>query len=175
MADVYTVTLIILGMLISLPALLVGINLMFPTITKKAQTRLAQTPGRCFWFGIPVTAAFVLFVAIGLQINFGLVKALAFGVAVLGMGLGTIGAAGLSRHFGYRLGTMSNPNSELTHLMRGAIVYELACIFPLVGWFLFAPVIGITVVGAATFALLGWVPATQTLSNGNAAQSPNSI
>jgi hypothetical protein len=64
----------------------------------------------------------------------------------------------MARLLGQRLGSIAHPNSELTHLLRGAVVYEFACLFPIVGWFLFAPLVGITAVGAATFALLKWLP-----------------
>ena len=158
MADVYTVLFILLGILLTLPALLVAINLLLPAVTQRAQTRLTETPGKSFFLGIPVASAFLLFVAISSQVNFGLVKAVGGLVAVIGMGLGTIGAAGMARLLAERLRPIARPNSELTHLIRGAVVYELACLFPLVGWFLFIPLASITVLGAAVFALLKWVP-----------------
>lgn len=158
MADVYTVTFILIGILISLPGLLVALNLLLPTATQRVQTRLTQTPGRCFWFGIPVTAAFLLWIAITANIPFGPIRATAWIVGFIGMGMGSIGGAGLSRLLADRLAPLSNPNSELTHLVRGAVVYEMACLVPFVGWFLFIPLMGITLMGAATFAFLGWLP-----------------
>ena len=44
MADVYTVTFIIIGILLSVPALLVALNLLLPNVTQRAQTRLPR-PG----------------------------------------------------------------------------------------------------------------------------------
>lgn len=166
MADVYTVTLSVIGILISVPALLVAINLLMPDVTKRAQTRLAQTPGRSFWLGAPITAAFALFIAITSQVNIGAVQAMAFIAALLFMGIGSIGGAGLSRLLGERIRPLSNPNSELTNLIRGAVMYELAALVPIVGWFLFAPLAAITLVGAAAFALVKWLPkpASQAVS-----------
>lgn len=46
----------------------------------------------------------------------------------------------------------------MINILRGAIVYELACLAPFVGWFIFAPLVGMTVLGAAVFALKGWMP-----------------
>ena len=161
MADVYTVTFILIGILLSLPAFLVGLNLLLPQVTKRAQTRLTQTPGRCFLLGVPVTAAFALWITIISQVSFGPIQATAYVAAIVGMGVGTIGAAGLTRLLAHRLHDISDTAPELTHLLRGAVIYELACLFPIVGWFLFIPLMGVTLVGAATFALLGWLPKPQ--------------
>ena len=86
----------------------------------------------------------------------------------IGLGIGSIGGAGMARLLGNRLAPIARPNSTLTNLVRGAVVYEFACLVPFVGWFLFIPIAGITAVGAAAFALLGWIPKTTVISN----QSP---
>lgn len=154
MADVYTVTFILIGILICVPGLLVALNLLLPTVTKRVQTRLTNSPGRCFWFGVPVTAAFLLFIAITANIPVGPVQAMAWIAAFVGMGVGSIGGAGLSRLLADRLAALSTPSSELTHLVRGAVVYELACLTPVVGWFLFIPLMGITLMGSAVLSLV---------------------
>lgn len=166
MADVYTVTFILIGILLSLPALLVAVNLLMPNATQRAQLRLEQTPGRSFVLGVPVTAAFALFIAVTSQLP-AVGQAMAFLAAALFMGLGTIGGAGLSRLLGDRLRPLAQTHSDLTHLVRGAIVYELAALVPIVGWFLFIPLAGVTAVGAAAFALVRWLPkaAGQPVSN----------
>jgi Na+/melibiose symporter-like transporter len=157
MADVYTVTFSLIGILLSLPALLVAINLLMPKVTQRVQTRLEQTPGRSFVLGVPVTAAFALWIAVTSQLP-GVGQAMAFIAAALFMGLGTIGGAGLARLLGDRIRPLARSNSELTSLVRGAVVYELAALVPIVGWFLFIPLAGIMAVGAAAFALVNWLP-----------------
>jgi hypothetical protein len=64
----------------------------------------------------------------------------------------------MARLIGARIAAVASPNSSLTNLVRGALVYELACLVPIVGWLLFAPLVGLTVVGAAVFGLLRWLP-----------------
>lgn len=157
MADVYTVTFSLIGILLSLPALLVAVNLFMPGVTQRVQTRLEQTPGRSFVLGVSMTAAFALFIAVTSQFP-GAGQALAIIVAVLFMGLGTIGGAGLSCLLGERIRPLARPNSRLTNLVRGAVVYELAALVPIVGWFLFIPLAGIMAVGGASFALVKWLP-----------------
>jgi len=60
-------------------------------------------PGQILRFRGPVVAAFLLWIAITSQVNFGPVQATAFITAVIGMGLGTVGAAGMARVIGERL------------------------------------------------------------------------
>lgn len=157
MADVYTVTFIIIGILISVPALLVGLNLLMPGVTIRTQVRLRETPGKSFWLGAVLTAVLLITILITAQIP-GPGQAFAFGLVVVGMGLGSLGAAGMARLLGERIRPLAKPNSDMMNLLRGAILYELACLVPFVGWFIFAPLVGMTVLGAAVFALIGWMP-----------------
>jgi hypothetical protein len=161
MTDVYIVVFTLAGILISLPALLVALNLLLPKVTINTAARLSKTPGRSFILGVPVAAAFLLWIAIASQVPFGPIRATSFLAAIAGMGLGTIGAAGMARVLGERLKPLSGPSSTLSGLVRGALVYELACLFPIVGWFLFIPLAGVMVMGAAVFGLLGWLPRPQ--------------
>ena len=163
MADVYIVVFSLIGILVSLPALLVALNLLMPKTTGISYARLKQTPVKCFFAGIPTTAAFLLFIAIAANVPNGTVQALAFVAAFLGMGLGSLGGAGLARLLGERLGRLSQPSSAMSSWVRGAVVFELACLVPVVGWFLFMPIAGITLLGAATFGLVGWLPQRNTM------------
>lgn len=158
MVDVYIVVYSFLGILICLPALLLALNLLMPQITGRIETRLEQTPGKSFFLGVPITAAFLLWIAITANVPIGVVRGTAFIAAFVGMGLGTLGAAGMSRLLAKRVTVLANPSSQAMNWLRGAVIYELACLFPIVGWFLFAPIVGITVLGAAVFGLLGWLP-----------------
>lgn len=163
MADVYAVLFTLVGILVSLPALLVGLNLLLPKSSRRAAIRLRQTPGRSFLLGLPVTFFLMLWIAITGQVNAGLVRATAVVAAVVGMGLATVGAAGMARLLGERTARAGGAEerdggSSWRDVLRGAVLYELSCLVPIVGWFLFAPLAGITVMGAALFALLGWTP-----------------
>jgi len=158
MADVYTVTFIIIGILLSVPALLVAFNLLMPEVTQRAYTRLDRTPVKSFFLGLPVTGFIILYSLTAFEASAGLLQTTAFIVAIGGMGIGSIGGAGMARLLAARLTPLAGPNSKMMNLLRGAVLYELACLVPFVGWFLFIPIAGITAVGAATFALLGWIP-----------------
>ena len=157
MADVYIVVFTVIGILLSVPALIITVSLLMPRVTTRAQTRLSQSFGKSFALGIPIAGALLLWVAITSQTG-GFMQATAFIVAVIGMGLATIGAGGMARLLGERIGDHSAPHSEMHNLVRGSIVYLLACMTPIVGWFLFVPIVGVAIIGAATFGLLNWMP-----------------
>jgi hypothetical protein len=158
MADVYTYTLIIIGILISVPALLLAFNLLMPELTQRAHGRLSHTPVKSFFLGLPVTGFFVLYSLVAFQASVGLLQTTAFIAAILGLGIGSIGGAGMARLLAARLTPLASPTSPIMNLLRGAILFELACMVPFVGWFLFIPIASISAIGAATFALLGWIP-----------------
>ena len=154
MTDVYIVVFTLIGMLLSLPALLVALNLLMPHVTRHAAARLDDTPYKSFGVGLFVTSLFLAFILITANIPFGPIRAMSFFATFIGMGIGTLGAAAMSRLLGQRLTKLAHPTSELTNLVRGALVYELACLFPLVGWFVFIPLVGVTVMGAAALGLV---------------------
>jgi hypothetical protein len=158
MADVYIVTLSILGILITFPGLAAAMTLLLPGATEVAYTRLAQTPVKAFVLGLPVTAFITFWVVLLASLNASVLKGIAFILALVALGIDALGAAGLSRLLGERIGAWTGTGSPLSNLIRGAVIYELACLFPLVGWLLFAPVAWITTMGAAIFALLRWLP-----------------
>jgi len=139
MVDVYIVTLCLLGILITLPALMVGINLMLPGVTQRIETRLAETPGKSFVMGIMILAALLLFIAIVSQVNFGPFRLVAFVSAVIGTGIGTVGAAGMARVFSTRLAPHSRSASALTNLIRGPSSMNWTAFFPLLAGSCFFP------------------------------------
>lgn len=163
MADVYTVLFIMIGILLSVPAILIACNVLMPNVTERVHMRLDKTPGKCFALGLPVTIVFGLFAFGNFESSIGLFQTLAFITLFLLMAIGTIGGAGMARLLGARIMPQAKPNSNIAFLLRGAIVYEFACLVPIVGWFVFAPIIGITAIGATVFSLLKWTPKTQPL------------
>ena len=170
MADVYTYLFISLGVLISFPALLVAINLLFPQLAEGVQTRLAETPGKSCFLGIPVLCAFALAIAITTSAA-GPFATLGYIAGIIAFGISCVGMAGMARLLADRISKEASPNSKLTHLVRGAVVFELACLFPIVGWLLFLPLTIIGTMGAATFSLLRWLPKRSNQSTVNGEQS----
>ena len=158
MTDVYIVALSVIGYLIAAPGLAVALNLLLPRVTERAYLRLERTRGASFAVGFVASGTVALWVAILMAIGAGPTQAMAIVSVVIALGIYAIGAAGMSRLLGERLGNLSGSDSPVADIARGAVALELACFVPVVGWFLFTPLIVMTTMGASIFGLLGWAP-----------------
>ena len=96
MTDVYIVVFTLIGILLSLPALLVALNLLLPNVSRHAAARLDHHPYQSFGLGLFVTSLFLAFILITANVAFGPVRAMSFFATFAGMGLGTLGAAAMS-------------------------------------------------------------------------------
>lgn len=158
MTDVYIVALTIIGILISYPGLMAAINLLLPQATSTAYHRVAETPGKTFFMGLLLTAILAFWILILSQVGSGALRSIAAIFGILTLGFSAVGAGGLVRLLGDRIGYLTGTAAEMKNLIRGAVIYELACFTPIVGWFLFLPVMSIMAMGASLFGILGWMP-----------------
>jgi hypothetical protein len=163
MTDVYIVTLLILGTWITGPGLAATINFLLPGVVEVAACRIALTPIKSlivggFVGGFQLILALVLFQASGPLQAFGAV------IAAVLLGIYSVGVAAMSRMLGERIGGTPTDQPRLGNVIRGAVIYELACFVPLVGWMIFLPLAGFTAIGAALFGLVKWAPRQRTLA-----------
>lgn len=163
MADILTIFGLLLIMALAFPALLTIVWLTFPGVVYRAHQRVEQTPVRCFAMGILALLLVGFPVLILLDAPPAGAKAAGFGLIILALSLGTIGAAGMVARLSQRLNeSSSRPISPLAGFLTGAVALELAVAFPVVGWFLALPIALLTALGATVFALLRWRPKAKT-------------
>ena len=170
MADVYTYTFIIIGILLSWPALLLALNFLLPAATTRIQIRMAQSPRRAFLVGLPVTAVFILLITTAIGAGSGLIQGFGYLLVGLLLALWLLGGAGITRLMGQRMGALSN-QSELYNLTRGTAVFVLASLCPIIGWFLFLPITTVLVIGAAALSWRQPRPQTATISTSTVQQN----
>ena len=156
--NLYIVVFSVIGILISYPGFTLALNFLIPVKTNHAYRRLSQTPFVAMFTGSIVTFIILFGIIVAFQFDSGIVKAVGVILGVAGLGIGSIGSAAISRILGERLAFLANSNFSPRYMAIGAIVYELACLTPIVGWFLFIPISTIAAVGAAVFGILGWSP-----------------
>jgi len=166
MADVYAVFGTLLALGIAFPGMLVGYWLLFPSAVSRAQQRLEATPYRCLFLGLGAAALTIALVSMFSAVSLGVIKLLA---AILGFGalaVATIGAAGIASSMAARLRAAAAGGglSDAAALVRGAVAFELAAAFPLVGWFVALPVSLVASYGAGIFSLLHWMPRAARVS-----------
>jgi len=158
MADVFAVFGTLLAVGIALPGMLLTWQLLWPKMVNRSQQRLEKTPWRSFFLGSAALAIYMIPVIAlfntpseGGQ-GLGLIAIFAL------MAFASLGAAGLAEFLGQRLQALGVNATGVGATVRGAVAMELAAVFPFIGWFFFIPIAFIASLGAAIFALLGWMP-----------------
>jgi hypothetical protein len=163
MADISAIfgSLLIFG--IAFPGMLTAWWLLFPTTVERARTRLDKTPWQCFWFGGIILAATVIPTVILLSLPLGPAKLIGWTLIGLILAISSLGSAGIVAKMSAHLAQKSNV-SPAAAFLQSAIALELAVFFPVLGWFLVFPLTIVAALGATGFALLHWVPRTNSVS-----------
>jgi hypothetical protein len=163
MADVYSVFGTLLALGIIFPGMLFAWSLIFPGIVGKAGSRIEFTPWRCLGLGVALAIPIGFTVAILLSIALGPANFLGAAVIVSSLAFASLGASGMAGMMGQRLLPRSKEStSEAASFLRGTVALELAAAFPVIGWFFVIPVTSLISLGAAAFAVLGWMPQSET-------------
>lgn len=144
--------LIVLGL--SYPGLLTTAWLLFPERVEIARERITAKPWKYFWIGLlsaliaAIPGAFLFLIPAQLTQVLGWIW-----VAVL-LGFASLGSAGIASELGLRV-NWKNDGAFLSlgAFLRGALVWELAAIFPVIGWLLVIPVGTLISLGAMVSTL----------------------
>jgi hypothetical protein len=158
MSDVSAIFGILLTLGIAFPGLLTAWWLMFPAAVERACQRLDATPWSCWWLGLAVILVVGIPIVGLIALPFGPAKFMGWTLLALLLGLSGVGAAGLAEKMSVQIGRKSAGVSAAGAFVRGALVLELAAVFPLIGWLLVIPVATILSIGATGFAFLRWMP-----------------
>ena len=174
MADITAIISIMVFLGIAYPGLLASLWLLFPNPVRRARLRLERSPWNCFWLGLGLTIIWSIPAAVLIALPIGPIKLVGWLLIILLLGLGSLGAAGLSVKMGLALSRKQDfPNPDPGAFLGGAIALELAAAFPIIGWFLFFPLSTMITLGASAFAILNWMPADKLLREPDLAQPVN--
>lgn len=150
--DVLAVVGFIGGVCLSLWVLLIGVALLFEVKAEAARRVLEAEAARAFGVGLALLLP-LGFAGIALINAPGALKVFGFVLIALLLALSLLGGAGLALLLGERTGARDVNISSLTALSRGAGLMSLAWLFPVLGWFLVAPVSIIIGLGAGAKVL----------------------
>lgn len=165
MADVYAVFGTLLALGIVFPGLLTAAWLVFPRIVERASLRIERTPWKSLGVGLLAAVPIGLAVAIFTASPFGPARFVGASLLLLALGSASLGASGLATVMGRRIAERSTDGmSAVGGFLRGALALELSAAFPIIGWFFVIPVVTVSSLGAALFAMVGWVPSEGGLS-----------
>jgi len=155
MADVYIVTLSILGIWITGPGLMLGLNVILPARTERVYWRLLRTPWLSLIAGLVITVLVAFAAVLAANAGGGGFSAV---LVLFTLGLWALGAAAMTRIAAERIDRQTGSADRLRSMLRGAVLLELAGFVPLVGWFLFTPLVGVAQIGAGALGLFGREP-----------------
>lgn len=141
--DVLSIVAFLVGIGGTAWAMTVAMGLMFQEQTARAS---GATKG-AFKRGLLPLALGVLGVVL-LSVPSGGVKLLGWAILLAVLALASLGLAGLSRVAGRRIALLAPEMGEYSAFLRGAGFLVAASIFPVLGWFLFAPVAFVVALGA---------------------------
>ena len=150
MADMIGVSIVLVLFATAFPSYLAVVWRVWPEAVDRARVRLTRTPGRSLALEIALTLVASLPIAVLLALPNGVAQFLGYTGIVLALAGAGVGAAGFATHIGRGAG--------LRGFLVGATLTELAMAFPVIGWFLVAPLLLLVSVGAGAFAALRWVP-----------------
>ncbi len=154
MADVLKIFLIVLGMLIVTVSYWLAAESLFPRLVARSQVQYRTRPIRITLLGALVGTPLV---AIGLgllQAGSAPAKIAGFLLATAAVFGGLAGSAGLCRRIGAGLPSPADAVQPWRRVLRGAVVLALMSLLPFAGWFLVAPLVLASGLGAAMAA--GW-------------------
>jgi hypothetical protein len=116
-----------------------------------------------FWLGGVTTVIVLPPIVILLDLPFELTWLVGCSLFFIVLAFASLGAAGLAAKRGGKLMQHGNNRiSPATAFGRGAVAFELAAGFPIIGWFIVTPLTFIASLGATIFALLRWAPQAAT-------------
>jgi hypothetical protein len=153
MGLVMGITAVIVGIVAALAGLVLWTALIFPRPAARARAALERRPGRCFVTGVLATLLIGLPTVALMHSPNGLAKLAGWVAASPLLGMLILGLTGMAYLLGERLQSLSPAMTPLGALVRGAVTLELACLLPVFGWFLFAPLVALTLVGAGVLGI----------------------
>jgi hypothetical protein len=153
LGDVWATTAIIVGISICAWALLLCLALIFQSRTQFSKELIEVRPGKLVFSGLLITLALGALGIFLLNLPNGLVKLLGWMVLLGLMALSFTGSAGLVALVGERVQRLDHSLSGYAALSRGALFVVLPAVMPILGWFLYAPIVFCLGVGAGLKAI----------------------
>jgi hypothetical protein len=150
MADMYAIfgSLILVGL--SYPSLLAIWWLLFPDRVESARLRITDQPKKSFGLGFLYALASAVPAVILFSLPAQFTQILGWIWVVFVLGSASLGAAGIAAEVGLRLNWKNDGAFQsLGAFLRGAVLWELASMFPVIGWLLIIPIGTITALGGA--------------------------
>ena len=167
LAQVQAAVAIFVALMVSLTGLFTSTAILLPVHTQKAEAALNQSPKRCLLGGLGLLLVGALAIAF-LSAPVPLLKLVGIALLLFLGALVTMGGAGMAQLMGKRISEMSGAQTTFGALVRGSVAYSVGVFFPLIGWYILAPLSILCALGAGVAALRP-VPGTNKNAHKDAA------
>lgn len=155
MANVLMVVWFLVGYIVTLSGALIWVTLMLPRPVSRARERIEDSPLRHFFLGLALWAITLVIAAAciggGRHGGVQLLGWILIGPVLAGS---MIGNAAVASILAQRMRALLVRDSPLLTLVGGATCTVLGALVPVVGWFVFTPVVGLIAIGAGTAGIL---------------------
>jgi len=151
--DVLAFVSLLIGTCVTAWALTLAYGLLFPGKCWVAQQEVSANPWKCIGRGVlaVLTVGLIGFVLVAQPSPVG--KLLGWVVLVGVFSVASLGMAGAALNAGERLQKLAPETNHYAAFSKGAAILIVGCIFPVVGWLGFAPVLFLASIGAGVKAL----------------------
>ena len=151
MADVFTVVFSVVAILMAVPAYWLMSRALFPRVAIQSRARFTDTPLRLLPLGLIVGSILVTPALVLVNLPYGPAKVIGVWMLAGSVALALSGAGGLATRIG---DSISPEDSAANRTLKGGLALELACLLPVLGWFIIPTLVLIAGFGAATLALV---------------------
>jgi hypothetical protein len=144
---------LVIGYVLMQTSIQVWAALMLPNPVERAQQRIVRHPYASFFIGVGCWLASVLIASVFLR---GAGPLSIVGYILMGpmFAASVVGGAGFSRILGGRITRHQRNESEITALIGGAFLTTAGTLLPVIGWFLFLPVVGFISIGSGFMGIV---------------------
>jgi hypothetical protein len=189
MANVYSIAFTVLGVVVAHACLLIWTAIVLPNPVDRARRRIETRPISCLLIGLIgclitvglIAGFFVIRVQVVLKVNdlleylsshlqftrfyndsWILANVVVWLLAAPALASFIFGGAGFAQSFGGRARSMMRDDRPLLGLTYGAVCTSASYFMPLVGWFVFLPIVGLISIGAGVWGIFGRSPSHGT-------------
>ncbi|MBL8049465.1 MAG: hypothetical protein JNJ45_12370 [Chthonomonas sp.] len=141
LGDVFAVIATLLASFLTSYAMILGLSLLYPSRSRAAANYLATNSAQGFWRGLLMGGGALFGLVVLSQVPVPLAKLASLLGFCLLICVAMVGASGITQNMANRLRTMDPGLSPHAALSKSTMLLVGAGLFPVVGWFLFAPAI----------------------------------
>ena len=163
--DVFSIIATLVGLCITGGALVLGATLIFESRANFARQCCERSPWPSFLLGLVITGVLGIGSIALLSVPLPASKLLGTAVYLTLMALATVGASGVASLLSDRVSQMDSSLSRYASLLKACSILSIACVFPLIGWFLVTPLMLIFSVGFGARALVAKQTTSSMVSN----------